>query len=102
MWTIQKQMEQYYKTIEPRKLKKGSKYLFVKNNYKIFGIFHGYHTKTWSYINYGTIENHICDLSESGFKAFSLEDIKIRQVNMFFKNILPYEINEMIGKILSN
>ena len=40
----------------------------------------------------------VCDISPNGFKIFSLEDIRIRQANIYFREILPYELNEIIGK----
>lgn len=98
MWTIQKQFEQKYKTINPDKLILGKKYLFIYKNYKIFGEFKGIHKKKWSNIEYHIVKDMICDISPKGFKIFSLEDIRIRQVNRYFREILPYELNEIIGK----
>ena len=98
MWTIQKQFEQKYKTINPDKLVLGKKYLFIHNNYKIFGAFKGIYKKKWSNIEYHIVKDMVCDISPNGFKIFSLEDIRIRQANVYFREILPYELNEIIGK----
>ena len=98
MWTIQKQFEEKYKTINPDKLVLGNKYLFILNNYKIFGEFKGIHKRKWSNVKYSIVKDMICNISPNGFKIFSLEDIRIRQAQRYFKDKLPYEINIIIGK----
>ena len=98
MLTIQKQLEKQYKNIEPDNMIIGKKYLLVFSNYKIFGVFKNLHKRQWNYTKYGIIESHICDISPNGYKVFSLQDIRIKQVHRYFIDILPYEINIIIGK----
>jgi hypothetical protein len=98
MLTIQKQLEERYKKVSPDNLIKDQKYLFTLNNYKIFGKFEKYHKKSWDYTKFGIINNMICNISPRGFTIFSLEDIRIRQAHMYFKDKLPFEIIIIIGK----
>ena len=47
---------------------------------------------------FGIINNMICNISPRGFTIFSLEDIRIKQAHMYFKDKLPFEIIIIIGK----
>ena len=98
MSNIQTQMSRIYEPLIPEKLKEGEKYLLIKKNYKLFGIFNGFYSKNTNYIY---LENLICDISIIGFSIFSLKDIRKRQVQRYFKDILPIEINMKIGEIFS-
>ena len=44
------------------------------------------------------LNNMICNISPRGFTIFSLEDIRIKQAHMYFKDKLPFEIIIIIGK----
>ena len=98
MSNIQTQMSRIYEPLKSDKLIEGNKYLLIKKNYKLFGVFKGFYSKNTNYIY---LENHICDVSITGFRIFSLKDIRKRQVQRYFKDILPIEINMKIGEIFS-
>jgi len=101
MSTLETQLEEHYKKIDPYNIVIGNKYLFVFGNYKIFGVFKNFHKREFSYKKYGELGSHICDISPTGYKVFSLQDIVIRQVDRYFRDIFPYEINIIIGKHLA-
>ena len=94
MWHLEKQMLGLYPNIKPKELVLGNKYLLIKKNYKLFGEFKGFHRNT----NYILIKNDICNVSLTGFKIFSLLNIRKRQIQRYFRDKLPYEINMIIAE----
>ena len=59
MSTIEKQLLKKYKTINPEELVVGEKYILIKQNYKIVGIFQEFYKKEIGVFNYGVINSHM-------------------------------------------
>ena len=97
MSTIEKQLLKKYKTINPEELVIGEKYILIKQNYKIVGIFQEFYKKEIGVFNYGVINSHMCDISPRGFKIFSVKDIKTNIIIRCFKDIFPCEISMIIA-----
>ena len=97
MSTIEKQLLKKYKTINPEELVVGEKYILIKQNYKILGIFEEFYKKELGIFNYGVINSHMCDISPRGFKIFSVKDIKTNIIIRCFRDVLPCEISMIIA-----
>ena len=100
MSTIEKQLLKKYKKINPEELVVGEKYILIKENYKILGIFEEFYKKELGIFNYGVINSHMCDISPRGFKIFSVKDIKTNIIIRCFRDVLPCEISMIIANKL--